>query len=548
MPDEYYTHYEILKIAESATDKEIKEARGFLSHAWHPDKFQDEQHKKLATEILRQINDAYEVLSNPDKRREYDDLLMDYREEEQKSASYNNQPDSRPTSSSFPQLYVNKRPFEFLNIRKNSHVSDSFTISNVGGGVLSGPIKTNKKWLKVSQNNIDTTKHKQDIAFHVDTSGLSFGFRDTGTIEIQSNGGAERVNVTLSIEPNIVARKRRNKYIGLGVGLSVIIYIIVTSTVGSVGKKNAKPVDGTYAWHLNNAQMSKEGHPPRSGGPLGLVVTKDKDDEYNFTILGTNGRNVNFLGKRTDDSIEGYWIASDNNRNRGRIEVKKVSGKKNLWKGTCTDSLYPEGVMIELEFYTQPKVTKVETSDKQMSDKLRRKLESILGSQSKLEQSTTKRAKLTKAMQKTPAFQIKHKRKNYPNSKMYSTVDDAKVKFLGNDSLEIRIKVDRVTINCTWSPKDYAYVGTWRRDTLERGLVSKLLLEKRHDDRRMQGEIKLFPRFNSNNEIMCFYGYIMSYNAYIGLIHTWSYGNDYLGTPIKIAPTFWCLCPDTEGD
>lgn len=131
---------------------------------------------------------------------------------------------------------------------------------------------------------------------------------------------------------------------------------------------------------------------------------------------------------------------------------------------------------------------------------------------------------------------------------MYSTVDDAKVKFLDNDSLEIRIKVDRVTINCTWSPKDYAYVGTWRRDTLERGPVSKLLLEKRHDDRRMQGKIKLFPRFNSNNEIMCFYGYIMSYNAYIGLIHTWSYGNDYPGTPIKIAPTFWCLCPDPEGD
>lgn len=109
-------------------------------------------------------------------------------------------------------------------------------------------------------------------------------------------------------------------------------------------------------------------------------------------------------------------------------------------------------------------------------------------------------------MQKTPAFQIKHKRKNYPNSKIYSTVDDAKVKFLDDDSLEIRIKVDRVTINCTWSPKDYAYVGTWRRDIRESGPVSKLLLEKRHDDRRMQGEIKLFPRFNSNNEIMCFYG------------------------------------------
>lgn len=150
-------------------------------------------------------------------------------------------------------------------------------------------------------------------------------------------------------------------------------------------------------------------------------------------------------------------------------------------------------------------------------------------------------------MQNIPAFQIKHERRRY-RDKIYYTAYDAKVRFLDNDSLEILIKGDRVTINCAWSSNDYAYVGTWRRDIRKRGPVSKLLLEKRHDDRRMQGKVKLFPRYDSNNEIKCFYGYIMSYNAYISLIHTWSYGNDYSGTPIKIVPTFGCLCPDPEGD
>lgn len=137
-------------------------------------------------------------------------------------------------------------------------------------------------------------------------------------------------------------------------------------------------------------------------------------------------------------------------------------------------------------------------------------------------------AKLTKKMQKTPCFNIEHERERLlygqNRDKIYYTVDDAKVRFLDNDSLEIRLKVDRVTINCTWSSSDNAYIGTWRRDIGERGRASN-------------GKIKLFPQFNSNHEIKSFNGDIMSYNVYISLIKTWSYGNDYPGTPISIVPS-----------
>lgn len=132
-------------------------------------------------------------------------------------------------------------------------------------------------------------------------------------------------------------------------------------------------------------------------------------------------------------------------------------------------------------------------------------------------------AKLTKKMRKTPCFQIEHAREGC-SDKIHYTVDDAKICFLDNDSLEIHLKADRVTINCTWSSSDNAYVGTWRRDIGESDHVSN-------------GKIKLFPQFNSNNEIKSFYGYIMSYSRYIRLIGTWSYGNDYPGTPISIVPS-----------
>lgn len=99
-----------------------------------------------------------------------------------------------------PKLEISKTSFDFTNIRTGSAVSESFTISNTGGGILSGTIKTNKKWLKVSQSSIDTARHKQDITFYVDTSGLPFGLNDIGIIEIPSNGGTGKIAVNLSVE------------------------------------------------------------------------------------------------------------------------------------------------------------------------------------------------------------------------------------------------------------------------------------------------------------------------------------------------------------
>lgn len=338
MPDEYTTYYEVLEIPEMATNEEIRKAYRRLSQEYHPDKVPSHlsRLKQDAEEKFKQLNEAYEVLSNADKRRQYDNQLKTYRDEAHKSASYNNQPDSQPTSSSSPQLEVNKRTFEFLNIRKNSAVSDGFTVSNVGGGVLSGPIKTNKNWLKVSQNNIDTTKHKQDIAFHVNTSGLAFGFRDTGTIEIQSNGGTESVNVTVSIEPNIAARKRRNKHIAAGVGLSILIFIIVVIIGNQIHKQNqlmrVQDVTGKLPGEWQGKVSDKEAKLiiAREDGKLSGKIIYDGVEEklsvrcyYNqrldsimVKLEGTDDKRLWDKGRFSLDEYYGH-VSSDSNSIRG---------------------------------------------------------------------------------------------------------------------------------------------------------------------------------------------------------------------------------------
>ncbi len=62
--------YEILGVSKNATSAEIKSAYRKLALKWHPDKNKSSE----ATAKFKQINEAYEVLSDPQKRQMYDQL------------------------------------------------------------------------------------------------------------------------------------------------------------------------------------------------------------------------------------------------------------------------------------------------------------------------------------------------------------------------------------------------------------------------------------------------------------------------------------------
>ena len=82
MAVQFKDYYEVLGVPKTATHDEIRKAFRKLARQHHPDVSKD---KKKAEEKFKEINEAYEVLSDKEKRSKYDTLGADW---ERGGASY----------------------------------------------------------------------------------------------------------------------------------------------------------------------------------------------------------------------------------------------------------------------------------------------------------------------------------------------------------------------------------------------------------------------------------------------------------------------------
>jgi DnaJ-class molecular chaperone len=77
---DYKDYYEVLGVAKNADEKEIKQAFRKLARKYHPDVNPGD---RGAEQKFKEINEAHEVLSDPEKRRKYDQLGSNWKQYEQ---------------------------------------------------------------------------------------------------------------------------------------------------------------------------------------------------------------------------------------------------------------------------------------------------------------------------------------------------------------------------------------------------------------------------------------------------------------------------------
>jgi len=79
-------YYEVLGVPRTATADDIKRAYRQLARKHHPD-LQPAAERTRAAERFKEINEAYEVLGDPEKRKKYDELGANWRAYEQAGAA-----------------------------------------------------------------------------------------------------------------------------------------------------------------------------------------------------------------------------------------------------------------------------------------------------------------------------------------------------------------------------------------------------------------------------------------------------------------------------
>lgn len=135
-------YYDILQINQNASPEIIEKAYKTLAKKYHPD-LQEENNKKEAEEILKEINEAYEILSNPDKKALYDQNLKN----------------ETISQEDYEKMYVqNEKLKEALNNLKNNTNNNQY--SNINLNSFNTSTTENPK-ANINQENFEAIKKEE---------------------------------------------------------------------------------------------------------------------------------------------------------------------------------------------------------------------------------------------------------------------------------------------------------------------------------------------------------------------------------------------------
>ena len=184
-------YYKILGVNKNAAQDEIKKAYRKLAQKYHPDKAKGD--KKEAEEQFKKISEAYAVLSNPEKRKDYD--------------TYG----SQAFKAKFSQEDI-FRGFDFTDVF-DLGISDSIFSRLFGGFGRGGPSQRGGR-ARVFQYGPDVFKtgaaqrpvRGEDLQVEVPITLHEMAFGAEKLISFNRNGQVERV--TVKIPPGTLPGKR----------------------------------------------------------------------------------------------------------------------------------------------------------------------------------------------------------------------------------------------------------------------------------------------------------------------------------------------------
>jgi DnaJ-class molecular chaperone len=188
MPVEYKDYYKTLGVPKNASTDDIKKAYRKLARQYHP----DVNRKPEAEKRFKEINEAHEVLSDPDKRKRYDTIGPEWQQFAQQRGR---------TSGGFQYVYTGQ-PGENLFGEDASGFSDFFR--TLFGQAANGGFGEAEDLLTRARRGTRTrARQGQDVEGEVEVT-LAEAYRGTEqVVQISQNNGGPPRRLTVKIPPGV---------------------------------------------------------------------------------------------------------------------------------------------------------------------------------------------------------------------------------------------------------------------------------------------------------------------------------------------------------
>jgi DnaJ-class molecular chaperone len=288
---EFKDYYQTLGVAKTASDKELKQAYRKLARKHHPDVNPGD---KSAEARFKEINEAYEVLGDPEKRRKYDELGANWRQYEQAQQQGQGFPGGGPFGGGAPgggawninmggpgggyrtmseeemhELFGNEDPF-----------SDFFRTFFGGGGQREGG--------RPRQGRAPRAQNGRDIEHEVELTLEEAYHGATRRVSIKQGGHARSVDVRIPVGVKDGSRVRaagEGESGGNG-GSSGDLYLRVRLKPHAVFERQGNDLHAKVAVPVTTAVLGGEAQVPTITGSVRLKIPETTQSGQVFRLKG----------------------------------------------------------------------------------------------------------------------------------------------------------------------------------------------------------------------------------------------------------------------
>jgi len=280
---EYKDYYKILGVDKKASQKDIKRTYRKLARQYHPDVNPGD---KAAEERFKEINEAYEVLSDPEKRQKYDQLGSSWQQWQRRGGD--------PGGFDWSQWFAGGQPGGSRVHVQYGDIGDLFGqggfsdfFRNIFGGTGGATY---------SQHS--SRRSGQDLEHPVDIT-LEEAFRGTKRI-LQSDSRRLEVTIPAGVDTGSRVRISGQGQPGLGGGASGNLYLHVTVLPHRTFERKGDDLYCRVPVDLYTAILGGEVPVPTLTGQVMLKIPPETQSGKRFRLKGLGMPNLKNSKQRGD--------------------------------------------------------------------------------------------------------------------------------------------------------------------------------------------------------------------------------------------------------